>query len=177
MNRRPRALFAAALAGLMLSSLPAAGADAASAPELVALDGPALRERIASSAAPAVLVNVWATWCQPCREEMPLLLRLRQEYRAKGVELLLVSGDFSTESDAARAFLGELGVDFATFIKSGKDMEFIDALHTDWSGALPATFVYSSGGDLVEWWQGIAEYERFAAAVDRALAKNKKEKP
>lgn len=177
MNRRPRALLAAALAGALLSSLPASGADAVPAPELRALDGPALRERIASSAAPVVLVNVWATWCQPCREEMPLLLRLRQEYRERGVELLLVSGDFPTETDAARAFLGELGVDFATYIKSGKDMQFIDALHTDWSGALPATFVYAAGDDLVDWWQGIAEYERFAAAVERALAKNKKEKP
>ena len=161
----------------MLSSLPATGTDAVAAPELKELDGRALRERIASSPAPAVLVNVWATWCQPCREEMPLLLRLRQEYRDRGVELLLVSGDFSTENDAARAFLGELGVDFATFIKSGKDMEFIDALHTDWSGALPATFVYAAGGELIEWWQGIAEYEKFAAAVERTLAKDKKEKP
>jgi hypothetical protein len=44
-------------------------------------------------------------------------------------------------------------------------MAFIDALQPDWSGALPATFVYDHSGRLVRWWQGSASYETFVERV------------
>ncbi|MEO8606220.1 MAG: TlpA disulfide reductase family protein, partial [bacterium] len=72
-----------------------------------------------------VVVNVWATWCVPCREELPELLRLRRDYKDRGVGLLLVSSDFSGELEQATAFLTEQGVDFPTYIKTGDDMQFI----------------------------------------------------
>src|SRR4029077_6980450 len=47
----------------------------------------------------AVMVNVWATWCLPCREEMPDILRMRRAYAGRGLRLILVSGDFSSDGD------------------------------------------------------------------------------
>src|SRR5436190_22441496 len=58
-----------------------------------------------------VLVNCWATWCMPCRNEMPDLLKLRSELRTKGFELVLVSADFDDAAAAAQTFLGSKGVD------------------------------------------------------------------
>src|SRR5262245_23650688 len=96
--------------------------------------------------ASATIVNVWASWCGPCREEFPDLLRVRRAYADRGLRLVLVSADF--EPHAARRYLDQMGVDFPTFIKTGNDMDFINGLHPAWGGALPATLVYDGGGRL-----------------------------
>ncbi len=139
-------------------------------PPLRAVSGRQLRELVRGADADAVLVNVWATWCTSCREELPELLRLRQDYRQRGVAVVLLSGDFASERAAVLAALREHGVDFATYIKTGKDMELIEELQPEWSGALPASFVFARGGRMVEWWEGAADYARFAAALERSLA-------
>lgn len=112
-----------------------------------------------------VVVNVWATWCIPCREEFPDLLKLRRQYQDRGVDVLFVSGDFSGERDQATAFLTEQGVDFPTYIKTGDDMAFIDAFDPKWSGALPATFIYDGQGRLRHALLGKSSYAQFEAKV------------
>lgn len=117
----------------------------------------------------AVMVNVWATWCLPCREEMPDILRLRRAYAARGLRLILVSGDFSTDGDQAAAFLREQGVDFTTYLKNGGDMDFIDAFDPQWSGALPATFIYDGEGHLRHAIHGLASYAQLERDVRDVL--------
>jgi len=112
-----------------------------------------------------VVVNVWATWCVPCREEFPDLLKLRRAYRDRGVDVLFVSGDFGAERDQATAFLSEQGVDFPTFIKTGDDMAFIDGFDPKWSGALPATFIYDGRGRLRHALYGLSTYPQLEAKV------------
>jgi len=138
-------------------------------PELHAVAVSELREAIAQPGAGAVLVNVWATWCLPCRKEFPDLLRAAGEYRGRGLRLVLVSADFADNAEAARAFLARQGVDFPSYLKTGSDMEFIDALSPRWSGALPATFIYDGAGTLRDFWEGEADYEMFAARVRAVL--------
>ena len=124
----------------------------------------------------ATVINVWASWCVPCREEFPDLMRLERAYRDRGLRLLLVSADF--DSADARKFLVQQGVGFSSFFKTGDDMSFIDALHSKWSGSLPATFVYDSTGRLVSFWEGRADYQRFERnALDamKAAAPSRKE--
>ena len=133
------------------ASAAAAGVEPASAGRLL--------ELVRAADANATVLNVWATWCGPCREEMPDLLRLRQAYRARGLELVLVTGDFEDQLPEASAFLASHGVDFPTYIKTGRDMEFINTLSPDWSGALPATFVFDGDGHLRDFWEGKASYE------------------
>jgi thiol-disulfide isomerase/thioredoxin len=121
--------------------------------------------------ASVVVVNVWATWCIPCREEFPDLLRLRRAYRDRGLRLVLVSGDFPSDREAALGFLAEQGVDFPTYLKEGDDMAFIDALDSRWSGALPATFVYDSSGALRHFREGKTSYEDLETVVREVLAR------
>jgi thiol-disulfide isomerase/thioredoxin len=114
--------------------------------DLVPASAAQVLEAVRSSGARVSVVNVWASWCIPCREELPDLIRFERDYRDRGVALVLVSGDFAGDTAAARELLAEHGVDFRTYLKAGKDEEFIDAFDSAWSGALPATFVYDAGG-------------------------------
>jgi thiol-disulfide isomerase/thioredoxin len=142
----------------------------AGAAPVTAATGAQILDTVRSQHAAAVLVNVWATWCLTCREEFPDLLRLRRDLAPRGLAVLFVSGDFASELPAVREFLAAQGVDFPTYIKSGGDMELIDALQPEWSGALPASFVYDGGGVLVRWWQGSATYETFVERVEDLLS-------
>ena len=117
-----------------------------------------------------VLLNVWATWCVPCREEFPDLLRLGREYRARGLKLVLVSGDFETELPAVKRFLSSQGVDFLTYLKQGNDMRFIDGLDAHWSGALPATVLYDGAGRRLWFHQGRTAYDTLRTRIEEALA-------
>lgn len=58
----------------------------------------------------ALLVNLWATWCHPCREETPYLQALHQEHRDAGLRVLGVSVDRRADLDAVHAFVAEMGV-------------------------------------------------------------------
>lgn len=146
------------------------GADEGAGPELVPATGAQLLARVRSSPAEVVLVNVWATWCIPCREEFPALMRLRREMSAEAMDLVLVSADFPDQLAAARAFLAEQGVTFVSFYKDEADEAFINALSERWSGALPATFVFDKERKLARFWEGGASFDEFLAAVPSAAA-------
>ena len=119
--------------------------------------------------APATIVNVWATWCGPCREEFPDLVKFQRDWRERGVEVMYVSADFDDQLEAVEKFLDSHGVDGPTYLKNETDMKFIDGLDRRWSGALPATFVYDRTGKLVRYWEGRADYARFVAAAEAAV--------
>ena len=118
--------------------------------------------------AEAVLVNIWSTWCEPCVEEFPFIVRLRDAYRDRGLRVLFVSADFDEQLDEVREFLAGNNVG-SCYLKVGGDMEFIDAFGSPWTGALPATFVYDGEARLVGFWQGEADYETFERAALEAL--------
>jgi thiol-disulfide isomerase/thioredoxin len=117
-----------------------------------------------------VLVNVWATWCDPCRHEFPTLLRVRRELATRRFRLILVSADFADQLPQVRQFLAQQGVSFPTYLKAQSDMEFINTLNPHWSGALPATFLYDPAGKLRDFWEGEASYEVIAKKVRALLA-------
>jgi cytochrome c biogenesis protein CcmG, thiol:disulfide interchange protein DsbE len=59
-----------------------------------------------------ILLNIWATWCGPCREEMPAIERLHQELGAKGLKIVAVSVDNAGEEPKIRDFIKEFGLHF-----------------------------------------------------------------
>ncbi len=143
------------------ASGPETGAVRALDPEKLALtrvSAGELQALVRSPGARATLVNVWASWCQPCREEFPDLVRLARTYEGKGLRLVFVSADFEEDVPAARKFLAKQGVGWPTYLKTGDDMQFIDSLDARWSGALPGSFLYDESGRLRRIWEGKADY-------------------
>jgi len=184
MRPLPPTLRAAASAALIALALAAAGcsrgarerAATLATPDTLALE-PATAEqllaRVREPGARATLVNVWATWCGPCREEFPALVALADRRREDGLRVLLVSADFDDQAAEARAFLARHRAPGPWLLKSGPDMEFINGLDRRWSGALPATVVYDSHGTPVEFWEGGADSARFEAAVAPLLDRSR----
>jgi thiol-disulfide isomerase/thioredoxin len=116
-----------------------------------------------------VLVNVWATWCEPCQKEFPALLRLNRELRGKRFKLILVSADFPDLRPQVERFLADRAVDFPTFLKVEADDQFINALEPRWSGALPATILFDGSGARRQFWEGETSYDTFLARVSALL--------
>jgi peroxiredoxin len=99
---------------LLLAGLVACGGEGSGVPQKVDVGAPApayasrtLDGDTASLAAlrgRPVLLNVWATWCHPCREEIPVLQALHERYSARGLALVGVSVDAEGEAPAIRTF-------------------------------------------------------------------------
>jgi len=136
-------------------SPPLPRSEPAPAPADLAAVLAAVREPGAS----AVLVNLWATWCDPCREEMPEVVRFYRSHRAEGLRLLLISADDPENVPEVARFLGEVGAAGArAFIKTGDDLAFINGLDSRWSGALPASFLFDGRGRERHFWPGRVTY-------------------
>ena len=107
-----------------------------------------------------VLLNGWATWCHPCREEMPLLEQLQQEYGAQGLQVVGVSIDRAGSEARIKEFANEVGVTF-TLLSDPKN-SFARTFRTS---GVPETVLIGRDGDLLYRWKGPLE----GSAEDRAL--------
>lgn len=151
----------------------AAQAPAPEALELVDADHSALQQAIKDAGASgkkAVLVNAWATWCAPCIEEFPDLVKLSRDYADKGLQVYFVSADEPDVRPDVVKFLTEQGVTGKSFLKAGDDEAFINGLDPEWDGSLPATFVFDAAGKRVVSLREPASYEGFVALVEPVLA-------
>jgi len=117
------------------------------------------------------ILNIWATWCGPCVEEMPDLLKIQKVYGKQGLNLMLVSADFPSEVQSVHKFLDDRKVTFPTYIKQGKDMEFISQLHKDWDGAIPVTFVFGKKGNLLKFFKGSVTFKQVENEFKKAKEK------
>lgn len=139
-------------------------------PQAIAASPATIKLHIQDSAAPLTLVHLWATWCQPCRQEFPELVKIHDEYASKGLAVILVSADDPDDPGPVEIFLAEQRSPVGTFISTQLNQPFIEMLSTNWSGALPATFLYRQGKLLTEW-EGQRSYEHYAEAIEPLLNK------
>lgn len=116
----------------------------------------------------AVLVNIWATWCGPCVEEFPEIVKLQNNY-PEDLQVVFISTDFTKDRERVITFLKEHHVDWTTYFKRGNDQKFIRTIDQDWSGALPFTKIYSRDGSVVASWYNKAPYEKFEKHIKQAI--------
>ena len=110
-----------------------------------------------------MLVNFWATWCKPCVQEFPDLLKLYSNYTGKGLTLIFISLDFPEELETkVRPFLKINGVDFTVYFNDFKKQEeLMDYFDKSWDGAIPSTYIFDKNGELRIKFIGSRNYEFF----------------
>ena len=147
---------------------PAAGA--ASEITVVDLDGlKKLLQRDPKEARP-LLINFWATWCDGCREEFPDLVKIDDEYRAKGLNFLSVTVDELEDKRLAVSFIQEMKAKMPVVLLNVADKEpAIHAIDMNWDGALPATFLYGRDGSIAYRHFGKIKSEELRAAIDKTI--------
>ena len=148
-----------------------AAAFAADAPRLAGeVDAKGLAAGDREEKGRVVLVNFWATWCVPCREEFPDLVRLEKKYRDRGLSIVGVSTDLAKDLPAVEKFLAATKPDFRNYRKKsgGDDQDFIESVDPKWGGELPFSVLYGRDGKKAS--RPLREAER-DASFEKAVAK------
>lgn len=137
---------------------------------LAPVNEPGYSKLVAQQKGKVVLVNFWATYCVPCRAEMPALVRLQEKYKARGFQLVTVSADEPEGEAAAAKFLETMKVPGPHYIRrAADDDKFINAIDAKWSGALPASFLYDRAGKKVRSFFGEADLKALEATIAAQL--------
>ena len=116
-----------------------------------------------------VLLNFWATWCGPCRIEIPDLVRLNQHFAQKEVAIIGVSLDKNGTPDELRLllekFMEDYKIDYPIFL----DNE--GSLHREYGSFVfvPATFLIDRGGQVAHSYWGVKSFGEFAKGIEELL--------
>jgi thiol-disulfide isomerase/thioredoxin len=156
----------AVLAALLVSRIAAAPPS----PLAGELDAVGLRELLAARRGTVVLLNFWATWCVPCREEFPDLSRLQKAYGEQGLSVIGISTDFASQAKKVEMFLEQQKPAFPNYHKKsgGDDQPFIEGVDRSWGGELPFSVLYDREGrkaKTLSGKHGYAEYEKEIRAL------------
>jgi peroxiredoxin len=120
------------------AAMPAAGSVA---PDFTLKSNSGKNLKLSELRGQVVMINFWATWCSPCRQEMPLLNRIQEQYRKVGFTLLGVNIDDRPE--AAQAMAINLGVNFPILFDTDKRVSRLYDVNT-----MPSTLLIDRDGKV-----------------------------
>lgn len=109
-----------------------------------------------------VLLNVWATWCPPCREEIPALQDLHERYSAQGLEVLGVTIDAPGEETAVKEFVADYGMTYPVWHDPSDRVSSTFRLT-----GVPSTFLIARDGTLL--WKHLGPIVVGDPALDRRI--------
>lgn len=114
-----------------------------------------------------LLVTFWATWCEPCRDEYPMIVGLAKQYAPQGLAVFGVSLDDDADMNLVHHFLTLNRPGFPNYRqKPGIDVDnFYHGVNPDWQGAMPHTLFYRSDGRIAGYFVG----EQPRAAFEKAI--------
>ncbi|MDM7923997.1 MAG: TlpA disulfide reductase family protein [Pyrinomonadaceae bacterium] len=115
-----------------------------------------------------LMINFWATWCEPCRDEFPDLVKLDAEYRGK-IDFITISLDFEEElKTGVPKFLAEMKATMPTYLLVSKDeTAAISSVSKDWQGGLPFTVIFDANGKLAYSRQGLIRHDIVKAEIEK----------
>jgi len=119
-----------------------------------------------------LLVNYWATWCDPCRAEFPDLVKIDNQYRPKGLDFIAITlDDLADLKTAVPKFLRLMNARMPVYLLNVPDPEpAINSVDKEWGGALPATFLYNNKGEVVYKHFGRVKTDELRTAIDKVMS-------
>ncbi len=106
------------------------------------------------------LINVWATWCGPCRIEYPDFVVLQRMFGARDFEFVSVAADRPSKQEETHAFLRNMHSVNTNYIVSNEDRYgLIEAIDPEWVGAMPYTMLIEPGGNVAWRYQGEVDFQ------------------
>jgi peroxiredoxin len=164
-RRRAPQWLASAVLALMAQSTVAAITPGAPAPDFTLRPGSGPNLRLQEQRGQVVLINFWATWCGPCRQEMPQLNKLYDKYRAAGFVMLGINID--DDARHATDVAAKLGLKFPVLLDTDKAVSRLYDL-----GAMPTTVLIDRDGQVRHIHPGyLAGYEEIYDKEIRGLLK------
>jgi len=163
--------------GLLLCFLAVESALAApQAPKPAALRDPALIDAqgyvklVQQYQGKPLLVTFWATWCEPCRDEYPMLNELAKQYAPQGLKVVGVNLDDDGDLILMRRFIARYKPIFPNYRKKpGEEVPFRQAVLPGWTGSLPVSVFYAKDGGQVGSFLGERNRETYEGAIRSLL--------
>jgi thiol-disulfide isomerase/thioredoxin len=97
-------------------------------PQIALADADGVKHKLSEWKGRPLLINFWATWCDPCRREIPLLKQLRHERKADGLEVVGIAVDFK---DAVQQYAHQMGIDYPVLVGEQDGLDAIAAFGMD----------------------------------------------
>jgi thiol-disulfide isomerase/thioredoxin len=118
-----------------------------------------------------LLVNFWATWCDPCRDEFPDLVKIDKDYRPQSLDFVTISLDEVADiKTSVPAFLSQMKATMRAYLLDVKDPEpAINAVDPRWQGDLPATFLYNAKGEIIYKHVGRVNTVELREAIEKSI--------
>lgn len=118
-----------------------------------------------------LLINLWATWCGPCVAEFSGLVETDKMYRNRDFELVTISMDAPEVESKVLSFLEKKLASNTNYLFLGNKYELIDAMDTDWQGALPYTILIAPKGQIVYKQMGMINLLELRKAIVEKLGR------
>ncbi len=165
---RTRTVFVALAFLVAAFALAAQQAAAPKDPQLI--DAQGYQKLVDQFQGKPVLITFWATWCEPCRDEFPMLNELAKEYAPKGLHVVGVNLDDDGDLILMRRFIVRYKPVFTNYRKkAGGQDAFVQAVLPGWRGEIPASFFYAKDGRQIGHLVGANDRATYEAAIRSLL--------
>ena len=141
------------------------------APVVTAIDTEKLVTLLKRQSDKPLLVNFWATWCDPCRDEFPELVKIDADYRKQGLDFVTVSlDDLPDIKTTVPEFLQKMNATMPAYLLNVSDPDpAIKAVDPQWQGDLPATILYTTNGEVAYKHFGRVNTGELRQALDKVI--------
>ena len=150
------------------------GSQAAAKPaDPVVIDLAGYQQILAKYHGKPLVVNFWATWCEPCRDEYPLIVELASEFKTQGIQVVGINMDDDSDMNLVRRFIARTQPRFPNYRqKPGIDLDaFYHGVNPAWTGTMPQTIFYTRDGHINLFFLGTRPRPVFEQAFRDLLTK------
>ena len=138
----------------------------------VMIDAKGYQDLLAKYKGQPLVMTFWATWCEPCRDEYPMLNELAKQYAPQGLKVVGISLDQDGDLILMRRFLARYKPVFPNYRKTkGNEDAFANGVMQGWTGAIPASFFYAKDGSQIGHLVGSGDHDTYDAAIRTLLGK------